>query len=188
VSGEVNKLEKVSYESRRKLYEMTKMECFRCEASVSDSAKTYSPPEGFIREESDIISGQLRKVAESYKRAINEVSNDLCQIFGLEGLLKLKAGLMKTQRYHPDARERSDAIIELIETLGNEVDYFRTAREDERQILNKKLRENSDSLGYATQMLNVIYSGKGIDSWMLMSQPPARVRKMMKNPDAGGRK
>jgi hypothetical protein len=189
VGGEVSKLDKVSYENRRKLYEMTKLECFKCEAPACSKSGLESATEKYHGSEIGGPSAEeIRKFAQFGKMRIESLVDNLKEALGFDGYTRLKAGILKAQTYSPDARERADAIVELIEVLGNEVDYFRTANQDERQILNKKLRENSDSLGYATQMLNIIYNGKGMDSWMLLSQPPAKVRQIMRNPDTEGGK
>ena len=70
--------------------------------------------------------------------------------------------------------------MELLDVLGEEVDYFRTASAEEKMVLIERLQSEPESFSYATQMLNVIYSGKKIDSWMLMAQPPSRIKRLTK--------
>jgi hypothetical protein len=46
---------------------------------------------------------------------------------------------LKAQQYTP--QQRTDAVMELLEILAEEVDYFRTAPLDEKKILADRLQK-----------------------------------------------
>jgi len=121
----------------------------------------------------DIFNPEDQSRAE--RKVVSRPGDDTSQLSGMQ---KLEKGLLQAQRYRPSAQQRTDAIMELLDVLSEEVDYFRTASEDEKRVLVKRLQREPESFGYVSQMLNVIYKGQKLDSWMLMAQPPSRLKRL----------
>jgi len=181
LSGKVKDLGKLSEERKDALYKLTGLECFKTSYPAinlnkingtevpQNNGKGYSP-----KNDTYSPGESMGEIVNSSKKGIENIVEKATS--GLSGIQKLRAGLLKSQQY--GANERADAIMELLDILSEEVDYFRTAKENEKDILNSKLKENPESFGYVSQMLNIIYQGKKLDSWMLMAQPPSRMKRL----------
>lgn len=181
VKGTVKDLGKLSKERKDALYKLTSLECFKAgypalnlnqavgaEAPQVDG-KNYSPK---INAPADGES--IKEIVKTCRKGIENIVGMATS--DLSGIQKLKSGLLKSQQY--GANERADAIMELLDVLSEEIDYFRTAKIEEKEILTSKLKNDPESFGYVSQMLNIIYQGKKLDSWMLMAQPPSKMRRL----------
>lgn len=143
---------------------------------TKERAYTARPPVVEAEAESRVgVADVVKKGIEGIERIVSEATA------GLSGSEKLRAGLLKFQLYRKTAGERADVIMELLNVLSEEVDYFRTASREERRVLVERLKRDPDSFGYVTQMLNVLYKGEKIDSWMLMAQPPSKIGRVVGN-------
>jgi len=169
VSGTIN-LENITADRKRLLYQMTGLECFRQKGQSIETSQATS--------ETSSSNQQLSEVAKYGKQQIDKVV--LAATSQLSGIQKLEAGLLQAQQYQPSAQQRTDAIMELLDILASEVDYFRTANDSEKTVLVDTLQQDPQSFGYITQMLNIIYQGKNLDNWMLMAQPPAKIKNIMR--------
>lgn len=156
IGGRITNLEKISPERKKALYNLTGLECF------GDEKDEYET---------------LSRIIEEGKRGLEKLAEELA--LKLTGSQKLKSGLLKIQIYQPSAQQRVDAIMELLDVLSEEVDYFRSASEEEKKILVERLQKEPESFGYVSQILNIIYSGKNINSWMLMTQPPSKLKRII---------
>jgi hypothetical protein len=188
-SGKVVNLEMVSPERRRILYEATKLECFKYQGPRINMPRSGGPKEEGhetevgVREPSGeeylvimgkVIADIVRNGREGIDRLVEEASSELT------GNQKLNSGILKAQRYDPTLIERTDAIMELFDVLSEEVSYFRTATDKERKVLIDRIQKEPESFGYVQQMFNIFYSGKQIDSWMTMAEPPSKIKKILR--------
>lgn len=174
VRGRVKDLDRLSYQRIGLLYRLTGLKCFEhIGARIPIPEPTSEVPEtrGYIREIEATGRTLKQRVDQLVEQAITE-----CDLTGRE---RLEAGLLKARRYSPSPEQRVDAILELLDVLSEEVDYFRTAPDSEVDVLVGRLKKEPESFGYVTQMLNVIYSGKGRDNWMLLMQPPSKTKKIL---------
>ncbi|MAH03786.1 hypothetical protein CMI39_03305 [Candidatus Pacearchaeota archaeon] len=176
IHGRSKDIDKISIERRKALYELTKLECFKYEEPKIEMNKPKDQSIGKYLSKNNLEG--IPDIARQGKKNIDEIINQITS--QLKGREKLEAGLLKSQQYKPNVLQRTDAIIELLDVLSEEVDYFRTASDDEKNVLIKRLQKEPESFGYVTQMLNIIYSGKKIDSWMLMIQPPSKIKRLTK--------
>lgn len=166
VSGRQSKLESISPERRKILYLKTRLECFKTEDSTSPATQ-----------EPNLDSA----VSELFKLGRDGVERIVTQLVSQLNTDKTsKLALLKAKLYHPSAEQRTSMIMELLDVLCEEVDYFRTSPAEETKVLVDRLQKEPASFGYVTQMLNVIYGGKAIDSWMRQAQPPSKLKKMMR--------
>jgi|TARA_B100001971_G_scaffold144685_1_gene133844 hypothetical protein len=187
IHGRSKNINNMSQDRRKALYELTKLECFEYEGpkiqmlKPKDKIPGKYPPipiKNLEKEQGEYGDMKILNIAKQGKKNIDQIVNQITS--QLTGREKLETGLLKSQQYKPNAQQRTDAIMELLDVLSEEVDYFRTASDDEKNVLIKKLQKEPESFGYVTQMLNIIYSGKKIDSWMLMAQPPSKIKKIKK--------
>src|SRR3989344_8801490 len=162
-TGRIKDLSKVSWRNKKILYELTGLECFNIE----------NHPENQRNED------WRRAVMGESLTGLEEAVRDLRRAARIiEATLEEKGHLViKARVYSPTPEERADGVMQLIDILAEEVDYYRTATAEERQALVSGLQADPSSFGYVTQMLNAIYNGKSIDSWMMMAQAPSKVRK-----------
>ena len=184
ITGKPKDLSRMPQERINLLYNLTGLDCFKyeeikIEMPYSSNNLTESPQKTQTTPYKSVdpnksISDLIKQGKEGIERLVEQTLSNI------PGIEKLKSGVLKAQLYNPSAKQRAEAIMELLDILAEEVDYFRTADGTDRDILIKNLQRNPESFGYVTQMLNVIYSGKKIDSWMLMSQPPSKIKKLNK--------
>ena len=169
INGKTKNLSNISSERKQILYSLTGLEIFNTEKPQSqlDSEHVFDYSEN-----------------AEFSEAISELQNGLTQLvqstvekLGLPNNERLRQGLTKSQQYQASAEQRADGVMELLDMVAAEVDYFRTASEDETKILVDKLKADPDSFGYATQMINILYEGKQINNWMLIAQPPTKLRR-----------
>jgi hypothetical protein len=156
-NGSVQNLDRISEETRIKLYKLSGLEFFKVEGIEVKEFSSYAVRTDY-NQESD-------KNTESIDHS------------NLTGIQKLEAGLLKFQEYKPSAQKRADAVMELIDVLAEEVDYYRTSNNEERNALVERLKESPESFGYVTQILNILYQGKQLDSWMLMAEAPSKAKR-----------
>ncbi|MBU0760299.1 MAG: helix-turn-helix domain-containing protein [Nanoarchaeota archaeon] len=176
VHGKITDLNRISPERLDALYELTNDECFKYERTkIEMPERTPQSPEDFETMTGKILSNIMNEGKSGIDNLMEQFTEQMT------GGQKLEAGLLKAQRYRPTPEQRAGAIMELLDVLSEEVDYFRTAPKVEKDVLVKRLQENPESFGYATQMLGIIYSGKSLDTWMLMAQPPSRLRNLRRD-------
>ncbi len=174
---DVTNIDKINPERRDILYKATGLECFKYAPRIEmPEPKKYQEPTyiGKLRSIGSEILSATRKGRDGIDKVVEEA---ISQIPGRE---KLEAGLLKAQRYNPDAKHRVDAIMEIIDILAEEVDYFRTAPNGDKAILVERLKNEPESFGYVSQMLNILYKGEGVDKWMLMAQPPSKIKRIIR--------
>jgi len=181
IKGRIINLDKILPERRKSLYELTGLEVFYHEGVQIAFPKTSQEPT-FRSAGDDEISRRTGARLEAYARQAKKGIDDLLgeATSNFPGLQKLNAGLLKSQRYSPTAQQRAEGIMELLDVLAEEIDYFRTSTSEEKKALVDRLQRDPESFGYISQMLNVIYSGKGLDNWMLLSQPPSKIKRATK--------
>ncbi len=176
VSGRrVKNIGGINPEKRDALYKLTGLEFFKYQGARIEISSPKPYQEVNKQEEASlgsVISELARKGKESIDKIVEQTSSEL------RGNQKLEQGLLKAQQQKPTAEKRTEAIIELLDVLAEEVDYFRTAPAYEKKLLTERLQKEPESFGYITQMLNIIYNGKQIDSWMLMAQPPSKIKRL----------
>jgi hypothetical protein len=188
--GRIKDLSKVSKERVYSLYKATGLECFKCEEyqtpripvpGTEQESENYEKRKGGRPKGSknrpkgtqiENVSDLIRVGKEGIDRIVETIASQL------SSYETVNYGLLKAQQYRPSAAQRVNAIMETLDVLAEEVDYFRTAPESEKKLLVEKLQDDPQSFGYATQMLNIIYSGKKVDSWMLMVQPPSKTKRI----------
>lgn len=183
IHSRVTDLGRISSERLGVLYSLTGLECFKYETpriEVSEPRERVPKEYGGAQEGSSRV-GQGRHIVDMAKQKKGDIERTVDQAASqLTGRERLEAGMLKAQRYSPEVGERADAIMELLDVLGEEIDYFRTAPENEKKVLIERLQEEPESFGYVSQMLNIIYGGKKMDSWMLMVQPPSKIKRLTK--------
>lgn len=172
-------LKLIKPENLMKLYEVTGLECFKYSTPTisMEAPKDISADDSKKDTESDFgkeLSTQIRKGKEGIEKAINDILSNI------PGGKKLELGLLKAQLYNPSVAQRVDAIMQLLEVLSEEIDYFRSASSEEKKILVERLQSDPQNYSYVHQMLNVIYQGKQLDAWMLLAQPPSKIKKILK--------
>jgi hypothetical protein len=197
VSGRTSDLNKIAPERLKTLYDLTGLVCFKKETpnipmpEAEKVEKSYLNEKKVLNEFSEALQESQYQSDQAFYKLLGDTVKDMMST-GKEGLDKIlddfssklsggekfQAGLLKSQRYQPSPTDRADAIMELLDVLSEEVDYFRTAPEKEKKILVERLQKDPESFGYASQMLSIIYSGKKLDSWMLMAQPPSKIKKI----------
>jgi hypothetical protein len=173
--GDASKLDKISATTRVKLYRMTGLDFFR-EGLPDYLFKDEEKPKQERKQA--YHDSDLSQIARIAKQGIDKIVEQTTS--QLSGGQKLELGLLKSQSYKPSAEQRADAVIQLLDILAEEIDYYRAASENERQVLVDRLQKDPESFGYITQMLNVIYQGKQIDSWMMMVQPPSKTKRILR--------
>jgi hypothetical protein len=184
VRGRISDLDRIAPGRLKVLYDLTGLDCFKYEVPKIEMLEPGRKPEyaSRSREKAEEYvkadAKELSEIARQGKARIDKVVEKIAE--QLRGGQRLGAGLLKYQQYKPSVHQRTEAIMELLDVLGEEVDYFRTAPENEKKVLVDRLQSEPESFGYVTQMLNIIYSGKKIDSWMLMAQPPSKIKKLTK--------
>ena|SRR3989338_612173 len=172
LKGAYKNLSKISPERRSVLYNITGLECLKYEGPLIE-----------IGEPKKIEKLPL-EVAEDIGK-INQAKKDLSTLVKktgekLTGMQKLEKGLLKIQQYRPSVQERADAIMQLIEVLSEEADYFRTASYEERKFMSETLKKDSESFIYVSKILNILYSGGAFDTWMQITQPPSKLKNIIK--------
>lgn len=195
INGTRTNLDRISLERKDVLYKLTGLECFKVKSPQIEMSEPKEVDEklptnqyGKLKEFEQVLtqpdlgsilgktfSEIIQPVKEGLNKIIEQATSDLT------GEQKLKTGLLKAQLYRPTTEQRTNAIMELLDILSEEIDYFRTAPDKEKQVLVERLQKEPESFGYITQMLNIIYGGKKLDSWMLMAQPPSKLKKIMRN-------
>ena len=188
ISGRITTLDKISPDRRKTLYELTGLEVFyikgvQIEFPKTSSEKSQGPTSRRVddAELSRRVGARLDVYARQAKEGIDALVGEATT--NLTGLQKLDAGALKSQRYSPTVKQRTEGVMELLDVLAEEIDYFRTATSEEKKVLVDRLQRDPESFGYISQMLNVIYSGKGLDNWMLLSQPPSKIKRATKKYD-----
>ncbi len=176
-NADVKNVDKISPGRRDILYKTTGLECFKCTQRIEIlEPKKYKEPTHVRKLKS--IGSEILDAARKGKESIDRVVEEA--ISKIPGREKLEAGLLKAQRYNPDAKQRADAIMEILDILAEEVDYFRTAHNGDKGILIERLKKEPESFGYVSQMLNILYKGEGVDKWMLMAQPPSKIKRVIR--------
>ncbi len=185
ICGRIKNLGKIIPARLAILYELTGLECFKYESPKIQISQPKETPEKLLSKFSNDTDSRLtfeKSISNIEKEGKKEIDKIVEQTTSkLKGMQKLEAGLLKTQRYNPTVYQRADAVMELLDVLSEEIDYFRTAPLKEKEILVKKLQKDPESYGYISQMLNIIYSGKKLDSWMLMAQSPSKIKRLIEN-------
>tara|TARA_Y100000310_G_scaffold311388_1_gene357603 strand:+ start:1087 stop:1716 length:630 start_codon:yes stop_codon:yes gene_type:complete len=167
--GSITDIGRVHKKRRRELYDFTGLEVLKSYLDDSDVSER-STGKGLDAE-------QIARDAREGKEAIDGVVERVTA--GLSGGEKLKAGLLRVQRYTPDAKQRARGVAELLDVLAEEVHYYTHATSEERKALMAELKGDAgESYRYAAQLLNIVFDG-GMESWMALTQPPARIRKIV---------
>ena len=193
IYGRMKNISRIKPDRLGKLYDYTKLECFKYEGSQSPRIPVPGE-EDYGREDKNPgknVGGRPKGSKNKPKETRIENISDLIRTgrIGIDRIVEniavqlsayetVRQGMLKSQRYKPSTEERADAIMETLDILAEEVDYFRTAPDDEKKILVDRLQADPQSFGYASQMLNIIYGGKKLDSWMLMAQPPSKIKRI----------
>lgn len=175
-TGRVTEMDRVSRRNRKILYDLTGIPEFKYdgidkpeeEKPIIELKPNYERQDNYER-----LSETIKGLKEGIDRLVAE------RLECLPGNQRFLEGLLQSQIQKPTVKQRAGAIMEIIDVLAEEVDYFRTASDDERKELVASLKREPESYGYVTQLLNVIYSGKQLDNWMLLAQPPARIKKRL---------
>lgn len=168
----VKNLDRISPERRNILYNLTGLECLKYEGLRIEIGEPRK-----IERLAPEVKGDIEK--------INQEKKDLTMLVKktgekLTGMQKLEAGLLKVQQYRPSVQERADAIMEIIEVLSEEADYFRTAPYEEKKLMSERLKKDSESFVYMSKILNILHSGEAFDTWMMLTQPPSKLRNIIK--------
>jgi len=176
--GVSTEIDRISGERRMQLYAATGIEAFKVEGGYTPKPTLIPGNRKGKKRTQRIVDtsrahGRIEDTSRTYEKVDPSVVRD-----GLTGIQKLEAGLLQFQQYRPSPEKRAEAVLELIDVLAEEVDYYRSASAEERRVLVERLKQNPESFGYATQILNVLYQGKQIDSWMMMAQPPSKIRRI----------
>lgn len=170
IHGKSKHLDRISPDRLKILHNLTGLTCFE-----------YTSPKIEMSEPEKLTKGDMGGISEIAKRGKDAIDRIVEKTTSeLSGIQKLEEGLLKAQQYEPTTQQRADAIMELLDVLSEEIDYFRTAPEEEVKVLSQRLQEEPESFGYVSQILNILYSGKKLDSWMLLSQPPSKIKKITK--------
>ena len=127
INSYIRHLSRVSPEKRRILYKLTGLECFKDEYQKIEMSKPkkYQEPSPIEQSELKILTSEVLEHAKKGKESIDSVVEQTTS--HLPGREKLELGLLKAQRYAPTAQQRTNAIMELMDILAEEIDYFRTA-------------------------------------------------------------
>lgn len=175
---------------RQQLYNLTNLECFK-ESYTPNISKAQPksvkiltrPPRRRQPQESGLESKTHKQdVLSELKQVQSEILDIITDKYAgkATGLQKLKSHLLKAQKYQPTIEQRVEGIMELFDVLAEEVSYFRIADERERQQLVEKLKKEPGSFSYVNQIVNILYHGKSIDDWLLLNEPPHRIKKILK--------
>ncbi|VVB77857.1 Uncharacterised protein [uncultured archaeon] len=165
IAGAITDLDRVSGERRMQLYNLTGLEFFKVE-------------EGYEKKP-NLVPGRKKKRSKIVIENKNTRKKESIIIQNnLTGIQKLEAGLLKCQEYKPSYEKRADAVMELLDVLAEEIDYYRSASSNERSVLVDRLKKDPESFSYVTQILNVIYQGKQMDAWMMMIEAPSKIKRI----------
>ncbi len=193
-TGRITDLSRVSEGNRRKLYSLTHLDCFKVEgyeggddlAKEAIDSAVVGADDAFVEH----ITGSKRRTrSESGNKSLESSTDNLSSAIHdlrraarvLEQAVEASGErIVKVRVYEPTSDERADSVMQLIDLLAESIDHYRTATSDERQVLVDKLKADPSSFGYVTQMINAFYKGENIDSWMMMAQPPSKIRRAMK--------
>lgn len=176
VSGKITDLGRVSPDRRKILLELTGLEVFRYHGPRIDMGAPKASPNGSSRDKTPGPSA-YDAGRQKLETAVDEATSDL------SGDERFRSGLLKAQRYTPKPEERAQAILELLDVLAEEVDYFRTAPDNEQAMLVEALQSGPESYTYASQMLEIMIRGDQTKSWMTFAQPPSKLRRLNRGRD-----
>ncbi len=202
MAGRMTELSRMSPDKRKKLHDLTKLDCFIPESAIPPinmdepaARKPYTPKqresapspleqERTLRALTGESFGEALKVLtgpllESQNKGIDGIIESMTKGIGIGPADMLDAGMVMAQVYRPTPERRIKAISQLMTLLTEEIDYFRT-HESEAKVLTEEFKRDSlfgENLRYITQMYNIIAGGKGMDTWMKLAQPPSIIRK-----------
>jgi hypothetical protein len=113
-------------------------------------------------------SGVRKPVSEKNISAVLNILNDAGLVISEEDLsAKVKIHEPPVVRASTTAEEKARAVMRLLISLSNELEFFKNCTEDERRIFKKTVP--GQDVGYITTLLRALYDEDKFQKWLFFS-------------------
>lgn len=165
ISGSIKDLSRVSPERKRLLYQLTGLECFKDEIPTTELIK----PSEDVRKSSDDLVSVLLYIDNNLACIKNEL---------IQRLPYYESSVLLRSKYIPTSQERMQIVETAIDTLVEQMNYYKMAPPKEREELVKYLRDlgEVERWGYVVNLLSGINKpGDMPDTFARVLEAPKKI-------------
>jgi len=168
LSGSIQNLDKVSKDAKFKLYQITELDCFKFEG-----IDAYKPKEELVKEKQPTRKEETYSGIKELLDKMGGVSNNLA------GIRQDFAKRFPDKVKEYDTAQASERVIEGLEQVAMYLEPFRIGTKEQRDELIKRLKERgSETYAYIDQMIKIFESGRDMEAFIKLAQPPHILRRI----------